>query len=194
MTSPQPGRRREAATVLAVVAACSVAVVFTAGRIWLNLVGARPAPFAAVQSDVTGRAEFAALSGLAVVVLVTALLVFVSGGWARIALGLLIAIAGGSISYLAANGVGAPSQLRQLELLGSQSAGVTGVRAQVHNLWPVSTLILGLMMSAAGLVVVFRSRAWPGLSKRYEGPSQTAEPADLWRTLDRGEDPTTDSG
>lgn len=45
----------------------------------------------------------------------------------------------------------------------------------------------------AGLLIAFRGVSWTGLARRYdETPAsrQSAEPVDLWRALDRGEDPT----
>ncbi len=58
--------------------------------------------------------------------------------------------------------------------------------------WPYVALVGGLLITAAGLLVVVRGRRWAGLSSRYDAPTATAadrEPS-LWEALDRGEDPT----
>ena len=63
-------------------------------------------------------------------------------------------------------------------------------------------VVVGLLMAAAGLLVVLRGRSWPGMGRRYERPGSPAAPARpqtdedraqaAWRALDRGEDPTAD--
>jgi uncharacterized membrane protein (TIGR02234 family) len=59
------------------------------------------------------------------------------------------------------------------------------------------------MILAAGILALVRGRVWPGMSNRYDRdgaePRPRAErkavvdpdrPEDLWKALDRGEDPT----
>ncbi|WP_316043418.1 Trp biosynthesis-associated membrane protein [Actinomadura sp. CNU-125] len=56
------------------------------------------------------------------------------------------------------------------------------------------------MLVAAGLVTLLRGSRWPGLSARYERtapasakprPAPTSDdPSAMWKSLDRGEDPT----
>jgi uncharacterized membrane protein (TIGR02234 family) len=70
----------------------------------------------------------------------------------------------------------------------------------VTAVWPVLALLAGLLGVAAGLLVVVRGRAWPGMGRRYERTAQEAAPARpetdedraqaAWKALDRGEDPT----
>lgn len=48
-------------------------------------------------------------------------------------------------------------------------------------------------LGAAGVLTVARGGSWTGLARRYDdgvGPDRGDEPHDLWRALDRGEDPT----
>jgi uncharacterized membrane protein (TIGR02234 family) len=68
--------------------------------------------------------------------------------------------------------------------------------------WAVTTA-LGLLLALIGSVLVLqRGSQWPGLSRRYDGPgvpaagasAEAADSADVWRALDRGEDPTVGSG
>jgi hypothetical protein len=48
-----------------------------------------------------------------------------------------------------------------------------------------------LAVGAAGAVMAWRGRSWPALGRRFSSPAdQTRGPADLWRELDRGNDPT----
>jgi hypothetical protein len=49
---------------------------------------------------------------------------------------------------------------------------------------------------AAGVLVALRGAGWSGLTRRYDDATasgRAGEPVDLWRALDRGEDPTRDS-
>jgi hypothetical protein len=63
---------------------------------------------------------------------------------------------------------------------------------------PLDPLVLVMVaaLAGAGLVVAIRGRRWPALSRRYDPVDAPANaPAnagveDLWRALDRGEDPT----
>lgn len=54
----------------------------------------------------------------------------------------------------------------------------------------------GLLLAVAGLLTLRYGRSWPAMGSRYEAPTRKAPaksdtPADLWKALDRGEDPTT---
>jgi uncharacterized membrane protein (TIGR02234 family) len=78
-----------------------------------------------------------------------------------------------------------------------------------HSAWPWLAALGGVLVVAAGVLTVLRGAAWPGMSARYDapagkrsaaGPRRAAAaasapagqptPADLWKALDRGEDPT----
>lgn len=54
-------------------------------------------------------------------------------------------------------------------------------------------------LGVAGVLLAWRGAAWPPLSGRYErGASapraeSASDPRDLWKALDRGEDPTSES-
>lgn len=48
-------------------------------------------------------------------------------------------------------------------------------------------------LGAAGVIIGLRGMTWPQLARRYDDRATDApvvEPVDLWRALDRGEDPT----
>ena len=67
--------------------------------------------------------------------------------------------------------------------------------------WPYVACV-GAVLAAAAFVVALRSAAgWPEMSRRYDAPAAgsgpaagatdgDAAPADLWRALDEGRDPT----
>jgi Tryptophan-associated transmembrane protein (Trp_oprn_chp) len=52
-------------------------------------------------------------------------------------------------------------------------------------------------LAGAGALLAWRGPSWPPLSRRYErgaSPAEaTSDPRDLWKALDRGEDPTGES-
>ncbi|MGW2545360.1 Trp biosynthesis-associated membrane protein [Kitasatospora sp. NPDC001574] len=69
-----------------------------------------------------------------------------------------------------------------------------------HTGWPWVALAGGLLLALAGLLTLRFGRGWPAMGSRYEAPTGKApvsrksaaaeSPADLWKALDRGEDPT----
>ena len=185
-------QRREMAGVLGLAAVASLAILFTTSRSWLGVTVARRPPFGPLRVELTGRAEYPALTGLAVVALLSVVLVLVTGGVARRVLGGLLVVAGGWSCGYAASGLASPSPARLAELLGdrlAQSSGLTEL--QRHPVWAALTLLAAVLLVLCGLVVVVRAGRWKlGLSARYAAPAAAAESGDPWRRLDRGEDPT----
>lgn len=167
-------------------------IVFTSSQQWLRLHAARQPPFGPVSLGVSGRTEFPALNGLAVVALVTAVLVLVTGGWARRALGLLLVAAGVGSFWYGLRGLSTPNASRLSELLRDRLSQTTGtIDVDRHPVWPTLTLVLAAVVTLAGLAVLVRAAAWrAGLSSRYAAPAEVATSGDPWRRLDRGEDPT----
>ena len=58
--------------------------------------------------------------------------------------------------------------------------------------WPYVAMLGGMLILAAGVLVVLRGRRWEELSARYDAPADRPPPGEssLWDALDRGEDPT----
>ncbi|SDE21804.1 Trp biosynthesis-associated membrane protein [Auraticoccus monumenti] len=59
--------------------------------------------------------------------------------------------------------------------------------------WPRVFALAGALLVVAAVVVVRRAPRWPSRASRYEvgdPPVRSDDPADAWRALDRGEDPT----
>ncbi len=105
-----------------------------------------------------------AATGLALLALATIPALFAVPPRARLVLG------------VAVSGIGLAAAL--LGDLGSSAAAWTSVVALV----------------AAGALTALRGPRWPSLARRYgdaAGAESRGEPVDLWRALDRGEDPTT---
>lgn len=187
---------RELATVLALVVLGAGGIVFTSSRPWLAVSVARQPPFGPLAAELTGRDEFPALNGLAIVALLIAVLVLVTAGWGRRLLGVLLLVIGGCAAWYAVQGLRSVSSGRLLELLGgrlSQRAAAFGVRH--HPVWAYLTLFWSLLLVACALVLVARSGRWKvGMSAKYAAPVEAARSGDPWRSLDRGEDPTISDG
>jgi hypothetical protein len=85
-----------------------------------------------------------------------------------------------------------------LLVVGAMSLYV--VAADSHSEAPLAwrwVAIAGcLAVIAAALLVVAAGHRWPSLSRRYDGDASgernasTSEPLQMWRALDRGDDPT----
>jgi hypothetical protein len=185
-------QRREFLTVLGLAALAAGGVLFASSRVWLTLTAARLAPFSPIVLAVRGRGLYPALFGLAVVALISIVLIVVTAGWGRRALGVLLIVLGLSSSWYGVRGLSAPRSPRIVELVGAHATGTPGfVLVDKDPLWPVLTIGLGLVIALAGVLVVVRAARWSGgLSGKYSAPAEAAQSDDPWRSLDRGEDPT----
>ncbi len=91
--------------------------------------------------------------------------------------------------------------------LDAQAARTTAdtaahVAGLTQTTWPYVTAAGAVLVLAAGLLALRFGRGWPSMGGRYERDGsarpRTApavdpdRPEDLWKALDRGEDPTTD--
>jgi hypothetical protein len=184
--------RREMSGVLGLAGLAAALVLLLSGRPWLLMTIGRPAPFGPLRVHVSGRAEFPALPGLAVVALLAAVIAAVTSGRARSALGVLLTLAGAACGWYAAQGLTVPSPRRLVELrpdrAGTEQAATT---AQLTRGWPALSLVLATVLLLCGVAVVARGRRWShGLGQRYTPPAQAVQSDDPWRTLDRGDDPT----
>lgn len=188
-------RRRLAGTVLLVVAGGALILV-AAGRGWASVTVPRQAPFGALRLSLSGRNLYPALTGLAVVALIAAVLVLVLGGWPRRALGGLLVLLAGWTGWYAGRGIHRPATSRVLALAGDRLSSRTGPPlVQSHPAWAGAALAGSICLLVAGLVLLARSGGWRlGLSGRYAAPAEAAAANDPWRQLDRGEDPTIRDG
>ncbi|WP_198035254.1 TIGR02234 family membrane protein [Streptacidiphilus rugosus] len=200
---PRADRRSLAVTLLLSVLGATLLLV-AAGQNWVTgHVRAQGVTrsLSATGGQVTGLPGALALVGLASVVAV-----FAVRGRFRALLGALVALAGvGAVYAAVAAALGSGS--RALDEKAARSVGLADIQATgvAHTLWPWLAAVGGLLLVLAGLLTVAKGRAWPGMSARYDAPTRgaakpaprraggsavTQTPADLWKALDRGEDPT----
>ncbi|WP_425281845.1 TIGR02234 family membrane protein [Streptomyces ficellus] len=203
-TAAAPGGRRSLAAALLLGALGAAVVLLASGQTWAEgtvAVGGGSVPLDAAGGDVTGVPTALAIVGLAALVAVLAVR---RAGRFLVSLLLTLSGAGAAVAaYLGASDRAA---------LDEKAAGTTGdaaarVEALTHTPWPYVTAAGALLIVVAGLLALRHGRTWPAMSGRYErdgGPRapRTTRPAgaagpdrpeDLWKALDRGEDPTHDA-
>ncbi|MFI9751958.1 TIGR02234 family membrane protein [Streptomyces collinus] len=152
-------------------------------------------PLTATGSDVTGVPAALAIVGLAALVAV-----FAVRRAGRFAVAALLALSGAGI--IAAALLGA-SDSSALDEQAAQASGDTSASVDTlsHTAWPYVAVVGGVLILLAGLLALRYGRLWPAMSGRYErgGTPQPRHkapavdpdrPEDLWKALDRGEDPT----
>ncbi|MDT0615416.1 TIGR02234 family membrane protein [Streptomyces lancefieldiae] len=191
------GRRSLAAALLCGALGAAVALLATRQE-WSQgtaTVAGGAFPLTAKGSDVTGVPAALAIVGLAALVAV-----FAVRRTGRFAVAVLLALSGAGT--VAAALVGA-SDSSALDDQAAKAAGDTSatVDALSHTAWPYVAAVGGALLLLAGLLALRYGRLWPAMSGRYERDGtprprrkpQTVDPdrpEDLWKALDRGEDPT----
>ncbi|MCD0450811.1 Trp biosynthesis-associated membrane protein [Actinocorallia sp. API 0066] len=193
-------------TAVALVAVAGAALtLFASGRVWAfaELVGdagqASPhggATIAIGSWEVAGG-DLAATAALGWAALAATAAVFAVRGVGRIAVGVLLALLGALTVPLALTAVDDASVRAALV---DRTLLVAGERiAADATVWPWLAAAGGVVVALSGLWTAVRGHAWPGMSARYERgsrPVRAASPDDpsaLWKSLDRGEDPTADT-
>ncbi|MET9960578.1 TIGR02234 family membrane protein [Streptomyces sp. NPDC006326] len=191
------GGRRSVAVALLLGTLGATVVLLASGRVWARgtaAVGGGALPLTADGRAVTGLPAALAIVGLAALVAV-----FAVRGKGRLLVSGLLALSGlgaALSAVLAADGRRA---------LDAQAARMTAdtaahVGALTHTAWPYVTAAGAALILLAGLLALRFGRSWPAMGGRYErdGSPRTRTPArvdpdrpeDLWKALDRGEDPT----
>ncbi|MFD9544993.1 TIGR02234 family membrane protein [Streptomyces sp. NPDC060022] len=196
------GSRRSLGAGLLLGAAGATVVLLASGQKWAEgtaAVGGGTLPLTADGQDVTGLPAALAVVGLAALVAVFA----VRGGGRTIVAGLLAlsGLGAGLSSYVGASDSAALDE-KAARTTGNTSATIDALS---HTAWPYVTAVGGLLILLAGLLALRYGSRWPAMSGRYERdgtprPRKAApaapdpdRPEDLWKALDRGEDPTREA-
>ncbi|MEU1461410.1 TIGR02234 family membrane protein [Streptomyces sp. NPDC005727] len=190
------GRRSLAVALLCGALGAAVTLLATRQR-WSEgtaTVAGGAFPLTARGSDVTGVPAALAVVGLAALVAV-----FAVRRAGRVAVAALLALSGAGIVAAAFAGASDSSALDEeaARTTGDTSAAVTALS---HTGWPYVAAAGGVLILLAGLLALRYGPLWPAMSGRYERgsdrPRRKARPADperpeeIWKALDRGEDPT----
>ncbi|MER5477868.1 TIGR02234 family membrane protein [Streptomyces sp. NPDC002734] len=202
--SARPGRRSLAVALLSGAVGAAVALL-ASRQPWAEgaaEVAGGDFPLTATGSDVTGAPAALAIVGLAAMVAV-----FAVRRAGRVLVAALLALCGAGTVAAALLGASGRSALedKAAQVSGDATAAVTGL---THTSWPYVAAAGGLLILIAGLLALWRGSSWPGMSSRYErgagvprprraagaaasqAPADPERPEDLWKALDRGEDPT----
>jgi uncharacterized membrane protein (TIGR02234 family) len=195
--SARAGRRSLAVALLCGALGAAVALLATRQR-WAEgtaTVAGGAFPLTAKGSDVTGVPAALAVVGLAALVAV-----FAVRRAGRLVVAALLALSGAGIVVAALIGASDGSALDEQ---AAQASGDTSASVDTlsHTAWPYVAAVGGVLILLAGLLALRYGRLWPAMSGRYERggtpqPRRKApavdpdRPEDLWKALDRGEDPT----
>ncbi|MFH8516031.1 TIGR02234 family membrane protein [Streptomyces gelaticus] len=193
------GSRRSLAAGLLLGAAGATVVLLASGQTWAEgevSVGGGSLPLTADGQDVTGLPAALAIVGLAAQVAV-----FAVRGTGRLVVAGLLALSGLGAGLSACLGASDSAALDEKAARSTGDASAT-IGALAHTAWPYVTAAGGLLILLAGLLALRYGKLWPTMSGRYERdgtprPRKAARtapdpdrPEDLWKALDRGEDPT----
>lgn len=187
-------RRERAAAVLACAAGAGL-VLLAAGRQWaaVHAHGAiTPIDRVLTGNDLTGAVSALGWAGVAALAALVA-----TRGRVRVAVGALLVLLGAGAAYTAVTAI------RRSHILAIAEEHSTllrlGADLSVTTTWWWAVAVAGgALLAAAGVLTAVRGHRWPGMSARYDRPGagRTAQraapddPAELWKSLDRGEDPT----
>ncbi|OYP18144.1 MULTISPECIES: TIGR02234 family membrane protein [Streptomyces] len=190
------GRRSLAVALLCGALGAAVALLATRQR-WAEgsaTVAGGAFPLTAKGSDVTGVPAALAIVGLAALVAV-----FAVRRTGRLLVSGLLTLSGAGIVAAALAGASDGSALDEQAAQASGDTSAT-VDALTHTGWPYVAAAGGLLILLAGVLALRYGSRWPAMSGRYERgtarPRRTAAPPDperpeeIWKALDRGEDPT----
>ncbi len=186
--------RREFATALATTLAGAAVLLAAASQTWADFEVSAAGPSAAADGALTGDdvAPVAAAAGWAALAALAALLA--ARGWARRGLGVLLA----GFAAVALYDLWSGTRPGALARAAADHAQVGDPSAPaLHTGWPLLAVLGALLLLGAGVATMFRGAAWPGMGSRYDRHSAPAtvrsgEPAELWKSLDSGVDPTVD--
>ncbi len=192
------GRREPAVAVLLGVVGAAV-VLLAAGKTWAT--GSAPAAGGLLPVGVQGKAVTALPDALALVGLAALVALFAVRGTGRLVVAALLTLCGAATVW---SSVAGASDTGALNAAAAKASGLTAttVTGVGHTGWPWIAAVGGLLLLAAGALALARGRGWPAMSSRYERdgsprPRRAARrapdpehPGEIWKALDRGEDPT----
>ena len=206
MTAPARSRRE----LTAAVGLCALAGALSlssSGQPWAHVTVTREVPLPATTEVLTGGQVAPLVSACGLLLLAAAVAVIAVRGVGRVAVGLLVAVAGGVLGWSGLRGVTGGLDLDLSDLTSTVGLGRAQLTSDPVAGWAALALVAGVLGVFAGLLVVLRGRTWPGMGRRYERTGTAGAPAAAparapraetdedrhqaaWKALDRGDDPT----
>ncbi|QUI31257.1 TIGR02234 family membrane protein [Streptomyces alfalfae] len=200
-TPAQRGSRRSIAAALLLGAVGAALALLASRQDWAHgtaSVAGGALSLTAKGSDVTGVPAALAIVGLAALVAV-----FAVRRTGRVLVALLLTLSGAGVVAAALLGADDASALDEKAATASGDAATT-IDGLSHTGWPYAAAGAGVLILVAGLLALTCGRSWPAMSGRYErdgsprprkarGTPDPERPEELWKALDRGEDPTREA-
>ena len=138
-----------------------------------------------------GQATGGLSQALAIVALAGTLLMLVLRSRGRRIVGAVLLLVGIAVAL-----VGALWLPPRPDAVGSQPAhvGVLNTFGLTASAWPWTFALAGPLIATGGALVMITAASWPAESRRFQPGAQLTsfeEPAELWKAMDAGVDPTT---
>jgi uncharacterized membrane protein (TIGR02234 family) len=200
-----PARRtahRALAVALAVGVVGSSLVLLAAGKTWARGTAGGAGQQLAVHAS--GSQTTALPGALALVGLASLVAVFAVRRLGRYTVAALLALSG---IGAAGTALARRADHSALDSAAATATGLTHATASHADStgWPLVSVAGGVLLLVAGLLALRYGQRWPAMSSRYDrgdGRARVRTPApvdpdraeDLWKALDRGEDPTQAPG
>lgn len=187
----------------------ALALLFAA-RTWLTITTPRERPLPDDVLNVSGRTLDSSPTALALVALAGVVAVLATKGLWRRAIGALLVLDGALLIWRAARYMGSFTSWPRIDsaqlvhdkhpsvTFGSSGSALFELRT--HASWAPLTVVCGVLVILAGLLIAWRSGSWAGMSQRYQrsGADVDIDPefeaakanASLWSAIERGDDPT----
>ncbi|MFF2505417.1 TIGR02234 family membrane protein [Streptomyces sp. NPDC058067] len=195
-TAARSGRRSLAAALLSGALGAAVALL-SSRQEWASGSATVPGgsfPLTATGSDVTGVPAALAIVGLAALVAVFA----VRRAGRTLVAGLLALSGAGTVAAAVLGAADSAALDEKAAQVSGNTAATIGELG--HTVWPYVGAVGGALILMAGLLALRFGGSWPSMGGRYERdgaprprkarPVDPERPEELWKALDRGEDPT----
>ena len=196
--------RREFLAVLGAAALGAALTLAAGGQQWAAITAQRRAPLPPVTAAATGGEVAPLAPAAALVLLAAAGALLAVRGVGRVAVGLLMVLAGAGIAWSSGRVLGGADVVT--DRLRSFGVPASALATDLAPAWPVVAVVGGALGIVAGLLTAVRGPRWPAMGRRYERAGETppapVRPAravtdeqraqSAWSALDRGLDPTTD--
>jgi uncharacterized membrane protein (TIGR02234 family) len=206
-SAPRPRARRELTVAVLLCALAGALALSSSSQPWADVTITREAPLPPTSEVLSGSQAAPLVGACGLLLLAAAVAVIAVRGLGRVAVGLLVAVAGGALGWSGLRGVTGALDLDATDVTSAVGLGRAQVTSDPVVGWAALALVAGVLAVLAGLLVVLRGRSWPGMARRYErtgdrsrpaaAPARTGRPESpedrhqaAWKALDRGDDPT----
>ncbi|HLU96538.1 MAG TPA: Trp biosynthesis-associated membrane protein [Thermobifida alba] len=194
--APDALRRREYLAALALTALGAVALLASSAQVWARARMELAGDLAPVTVELSASQAVPAVSALGWAALAALAALVATTGAARRLVGALVALLGlGALGSVAA-GLRPAALADAAARSATAEGGLDGLT--VAWAWPALACAGAAVLLVSGVLALVRGTAWPAMSSRYDRHSapratRTDAPAELWRSLDSGADPTDEN-